>query len=241
MLTRMTRTNTDSQVPSRMTDDSPRFQPWVLNLEANKRAKECDGQRTRILPSLTGLVSLSRWTTVESVGWSRSFPRDFDVSHPYSTMSIRGSFLLNSGPCPAGTPENSPAIYRWVNLLPNLKSPGGAKENVAGRSKVLSSLPGLVPFSHQNPPMNRWAILLRPFGTLMLRIRNHPCPTVAHFSKPPLVFVPQGHPKIAQRFIAGLACPQTQQAPAGAKENRSPHDSLVLSRLDILSGPTSHR
>src|SRR6266446_9414346 len=74
--------------------------------------------------------------------------------------------------------------------------------------------------------MNRWAILVRPFGTLMLRIHDHPCPSVAHFSTPPSVVVPQGHPKIAQRFIAGLTCPQIPQAPEGRKKTSEDETAL---------------
>ena len=39
----------------------------------------------------------------------------------------------------------------------------------------------------------------------------------ARFSTPPLVFVPQAHPKIAQRFIAGIVANKSVQAPEGRK------------------------
>ena len=47
-------------------------------------------------------------------------------------------------------------------------SPGGAKENVIRNNPALPSLTGLIRFSHQNPPMNRWAISFRPIGLVEL-------------------------------------------------------------------------
>ena len=42
------------------------------------------------------------------------------------------------------------------------QSPGGAKENVIRNNPALPSLTGFIRFSHQNPPMNQWAISFRP-------------------------------------------------------------------------------
>src|SRR5919108_490704 len=133
--------------------------------------------------------------------------------------AVRRSFLRPAVRlCPAGTPENSPAIYRWVNGPPNPPRPGGAKEPAEQRARRLSSLTGLVAYAQQDPPMNRWATFFRPIG-----LRQWPSlrQFVAHFSTPPLPFVPQGRPKITQRFIAGLACLQTSQAPEGRKNPRN--------------------
>ena len=134
----------------------------------------------------------------ESVGYSRSSLRDIEIlfaSFLHTSPEVvpervirqtaRGALrrlavnirvirrpLLHASVrvCPAGTPENSPAIYRWVNTTTNPASPAGVKENAGKRNRALPSLPGLVPFSHRDPPMNRWAILVRPSGTRHLMI-----------------------------------------------------------------------
>src|SRR5438309_360864 len=47
-------------------------------------------------------------------------------------------------------------------------------------------------------------------------------------------FVPQGHAKIAQRFIAGLSCAKLRQAPQGRK---IVHDHPICDSLPSLAGP----
>jgi hypothetical protein len=44
------------------------------------------------------------------------------------------------------------------------QSPGEAKENFRRHNPALSSLTGLIRCSHQDPPMNQWAIFFRPIG-----------------------------------------------------------------------------
>ena len=64
---------------------------------------------------------------------------------------------------PAGTPENSPAIYRWVNLPKIPASP------VRGERKYFSTQ-FFRPSGTRHlatlgiPPINRWAIVFRPAG-----------------------------------------------------------------------------
>src|ERR1051325_2466320 len=65
---------------------------------------------------------------------------------------------------PAGTTDNSPAIYRWDNGNQIHSSPAGAKECVGYTEHYLSSLTGLIPISIRNPPFKRWAIFFRPDG-----------------------------------------------------------------------------
>jgi hypothetical protein len=63
--------------------------------------------------------------------------------------------------------QGRPKIAHGFNRGSRVKKgwiPGGAKENVRHHNPVLSSLTGLIRFSHQDPPMNRWAIFLRPVG-----------------------------------------------------------------------------
>ncbi len=80
---------------------------------------------------------------------------------------------LGSSPdlCPGGTPENSPAIDRWV-VRRRLKSPGGAKENVRFHHDILSSLMGLMSLA-AHPLINRWAIRFRPAGLAVEIFERH--------------------------------------------------------------------
>src|SRR6185436_1523534 len=109
-------------------------------------------------------VSRTRAAATFDVRLTNSLMDDLSVVH-FSTPRCL---------CPAGTPENGPAIYRWVNLAQNPPSPEGAKENVRKQNPILPSLTGLVPCWHRDPALKRWAILMRPSGTLMLHIRSHP-------------------------------------------------------------------
>jgi len=50
-----------------------------------------------------------------------------------------------------------------------------------------------------------------------------------------LVTVPQGRPKIAQRFIAGLCAKHKSQARSGAKENALSIAAFVPPGLDLMT------
>src|SRR6476620_4382167 len=62
---------------------------------------------------------------------------------------------------PAGTPENSPAIYRWERIT-EAPVPSGTKEGFP--AQVLSPLRGWSAW-RAYPAINRWAIFGCPCGT----------------------------------------------------------------------------
>src|SRR5436190_6052596 len=70
---------------------------------------------------------------------------------------IRPSLFL----CPGRTFENSPAIYRWVDVPLGLLSPGGRKK--FAQVSILSCLTGLIKSRRPTPPINR-TIFCRPVG-----------------------------------------------------------------------------
>src|SRR5882724_10121143 len=57
-----------------------------------------------------------------------------DVKHSIDDGCSRARSREGRGDSPAGTAENSPAIYRWEHVKQTHPSPGGAKEN-AGRNR----------------------------------------------------------------------------------------------------------
>ncbi len=68
---------------------------------------------------------------------------------------------------PAGTTDNSPAIYRWAFNSLAVKSRQGRKKSHSTAALcpfVVPSLGGLgrVPFGH--PPLKQWASFFRPSG-----------------------------------------------------------------------------
>ena len=65
---------------------------------------------------------------------------------------------------PQGHPDNSPRFQPWVSDAKTAEPRRGERNPWAKCARVLSSLTGLVPFSPENPAINRRAILFRPAG-----------------------------------------------------------------------------
>jgi len=59
--------------------------------------------------------------------------------------------------------ENSPPIYRWVNVSKNAE-PRRGERGSTNNKVVLPSLTGLINSERSDPPINRWAIFFRPIG-----------------------------------------------------------------------------
>src|SRR6185503_18559639 len=83
---------------------------------------------------------------------------------------------------PSGTTENSPRFQPWATdgkrpePRPPSRRSGALARREGGRGErkcprhnpALPSLTGLIRSSHQDPPMNRWAIFFRPIGLALI-------------------------------------------------------------------------
>src|SRR6266581_3511729 len=85
-------------------------------------------------------------------------------------------------PSPAGTPEDSPAIHRWVIRPIRNESRQGRKNTLVGCTAFFRPLWGSLVFCVQNPRLKPWAIV-----TMSLRDN-----VVVEFREKLLVELPNG-------------------------------------------------
>ena len=107
--------------------------------------------------------SIAEWPDVATDAPSRRLDAMVDVR-----LNDGGARITKSR---KGRPKVAHGFNRGLRVE-NGQSPSGAKENMGLNRCVLSSLMGLVSFSHHNPAMNRWAIFERPCGTWDHDTRN---------------------------------------------------------------------
>jgi hypothetical protein len=68
---------------------------------------------------------------------------------------------------PSGTTENSPRFQPWVTDGKR-PEPRRGERKCPRHNPALPSLTGLIRSSHEDPPMNRWAIFFRPIGLALI-------------------------------------------------------------------------
>ena len=123
-----------------------------------------------------------RWPTSLRSGWPRragKWPSSRPPSSPApspansspktQTTSRRkncwNGFVHNPNPNPAGTPENSPAIHRWVMAQNDNESRQGRKKSSPPSGPLFRPCGAWPILRRVNPAINRWAIFECPCGT----------------------------------------------------------------------------